>query len=124
MKKTVLFLMLSAVTIGTMAKSPCSSCAVRFVELPYAEGTIYVSVSEGDKNIVLSSVEIEADSVSMQACLCEYIGKNLSVKAFQDLNDNGQLDFDGYGRPTEPCLQAVLTPCEGEKTYTFRLIEY
>lgn len=124
MKKTVLFLMLSAVTIGTTAKSPCSSCVVNFEELPYAEGMLYVSLSEGDNSIALSSVEIEDDSVSMQVCLCKYIGKNLTVKAFQDLNDNGRLDFDGYGRPTEPCLQTVLTPCEGEKTYTFKLIEY
>lgn len=124
MKKSILFLAISAVALTASADDSCSSCSVNFEELPYAEGTLYLSISEGENNVVLKAIEIEADSVSIPVCFCQYIGTPLSVNAFLDLNGNRQLDFDNYGRPTEPCLRDQLTPTKGTKTYVFNLVEY
>lgn len=124
MKKSILFLAISAVALTASADESCSPCSVNFEELPYAEGTLYLSISEGENNVVLKAIEIEADSASIPVCFCQYIGTPLSVNAFLDLNGNRQLDFDNYGRPTEPCLRDQLTPTKGTKTYVFNLVEY
>lgn len=47
----------------------------------------------------------KADSVTTHIDLTGHEGRQLMFQAFQDLNDNRTLDFDNYGRPTEPCLQ-------------------
>lgn len=125
MKKSVLLFTLSAATFTAMAADDaCSPCSINFEQIPYVEGTLYVSVTEGENKVLLEAVEVENDTVSFPVCLCEYNGKTLSVNAFQDLNGNKQLDFDNYGRPTEPCLRDQLTPSTDAKTYPFDLIEY
>lgn len=124
MKKLFLFLAISTVVVTASADDSCSSCSVNFEEIPYSEGTLYLSISEGENNILLKAVDVESDTVSIPVCFSQHIGKTLAVNAFLDLNDNRQLDFDNYGRPTEPCLRDQVTPTEGTKTYTFNLVEY
>ena len=76
--------------------------------LPYAEGTLYIAVLDGDKPIDQKAVAIEADSVSVPVDLSKYAGKEISVNAFQNLNYNQNLDMDQFGRPTEPCVMTTV----------------
>ena len=93
--------------------------------LPYAEGTLYIAVLDGDKPIDQKAVAIESDSVSVPVDLSKYAGKEVSVNAFQDLNDNQNLDMDQFGRPTEPCVMTTVKvndcPCT---TYDIELRQY
>ena len=93
--------------------------------LPYAEGTLYIAVLDGDKPIDQQALAIEADSVSVPVDLSKYAGKEISVNAFQDLNDNQNLDMDQFGRPTEPCVMTTVKvsdcPCA---SYDIELRQY
>ena len=124
MKKSLFPIIFSAMAFVASAESSAPACSIVFEQLPYAEGTLYVSVSDVDEAILLDAVEVQADSVAIPICLCKYHGKQLSVQAFQDLNDNSQLDFDNYGRPTEPCLQTTITPSPDVNVYPLNLVEY
>lgn len=124
MKKSVLILALSAMALTASADDTCTPCTINFEEIPYAEGSLYLSVSDGENNILLKAIEVESDTVSVSACFCQNLGTALSVNAYLDLNGNRQLDFDNYGRPTEPCLRDQLTPAPDTKSYSFHLIEY
>lgn len=121
MKKQILFTAMLVSSAVAIAKNP--ETTMTFGELPYSEGTLYVSIEEG-KNILMKALEIDGDSVSFAADLSEYNGRKISVKAFQDLNDNKQLDIDAFGRPTEPCLQSTFTPAPDRSGYNFRLVQY
>lgn len=95
-----------------------------FNELPYAEGTLLVSVTAGDRNILMEAIEVDSSSVSIPVDFTEFIGLELTVSAFQDLDDNRQLGFDNYGRPTEPCLKTTLTPTADKKVYPLKVVQY
>jgi len=97
---------------------------ITFAELPYAEGTLYVSIEMEGRNIAMKGLEIEGDSATFKADLTDCSGKEISIKAFQDLNGNRKLDMDSYGRPTEPCLQTTFFPASDNSGHTFRLIQY
>lgn len=122
MKKLILLTALLASAASAMAKNSVS--VVTFGELPYSEGTLYVSMEAEGKNILMKALEIEGESVSFGADLSAHYGKKVAVKAFQDLNGNKLLDMDSYGRPTEPCLQSSFTPDADLSEYTFRLVQY
>lgn len=77
--------------------------------LPYSEGTLYIAVMDGNKPIDQKAIEVETDSVKIAVDLNQYVGKEVAVNAFQDLNDNQNLDMDQYGRPTEPCVMTSVT---------------
>lgn len=124
MKKLILLLAAATVCAATFAAECCTSGAFRFYELPFAEGAIYVSVSCGEENILQSAVEVESDTVILPVDLTKWGGKNIEVKAFQDLNDNKTLDFDSYGRPQEPCLQTTATVDSKNPVLEFKLIQY
>ncbi len=102
-----------------------SNCAIlRFDEIPIIEGKLYVSVTCGANNILLSATEVESETVILPVNLSDYVGKEIGIKAFQDLNDNRKLDFDSYGRPTEPCLQTKVTVDSKETVIPLKLIQY
>ena len=122
MRRKVLLMALLISTAGMVAKT--LETGITFKELPYSEGTLYVAVEDDGKNVFMKGMEVEGDSVSFVVDLSGYDGKQLVIKAFQDLNDNRRLDMDTYGRPTEPCLQATFTPDPDHPTHTFRLIQY
>lgn len=122
MKKQILFTAMLVSSAVAIAKNP--ETTMTFGELPYSEGTLYVSIEEEGKNILMKALEIDGDSVSFAADLSEYNGRKISVKAFQDLNDNKQLDMDAFGRPTEPCLKSTYTPAPDRSGYNFRLVQY
>lgn len=122
MKKMMLLAAALISSLGAMAEVN-SECII-FEELPYTEGTLYVSVSDGSDSVLMRAVDVESDCVTIPVCLDSLTGKQLSVNAFLDTNGNRQLDFDSYGRPTEPCLKDRFMPAENVASYSFKLIEY
>ena len=81
---------------------------VKFINLPYAEGTLFVAVNEGDKILDGKVVPVESDEVSVIFQLDKHMGKELLLRAFQDLDESNNIEFDAMGRPTEPVLQTSL----------------
>lgn len=122
MRRQILSMVLLASAAGAWAGT--AQTGIVFNEMPFSEGTLYVAVEDAGKSILMKAVEVEGESVSFDADLPTYDGKQLDVKAFQDLNGNGRLDMDAYGRPTEPCLQTTFTPAADRTIYTFQLIQY
>lgn len=100
------------------------STQLRFPELPFAEGKLFVSVTCGDTMLLAKAVDVEDETLSIPADLSDYSGKEMFVQAFQDLNGNGTLDFDSYGRPQEPCLQTTIVPAGGDSVIDLRLVQY
>ncbi len=97
---------------------------LRFSEIPYTEGKLFVSVTFGETTVLAKALEIQEDSLSLDAELSAFYGKELLVRAFQDLNGNNTLDLDEYGRPTEPCLQTIITPNAERPVIDFQLMQY
>lgn len=119
------FIFFMALAIGVISlRAQEADTSIRFEELPYSEGMLYVSVENDGRPILMKAIEIEGDQVCIGVNLKDCIGEELSIRAFQDLNDNGKLDFDSFGRPSEPCLQDKFVPKADTRSYTFALIEY
>lgn len=78
----------------------------------------------GDTTVLAKAQEIEEETLIIPADLSSCYGKEVQVQAFQDLNGNNTLDFDGYGRPTEPCLQTVITPDVETPVIDLQLVQY
>lgn len=124
MRKTIIMLAAILTGISAAAMNCGNNGAIRFSELPFAEGTLYVSVSCGDEQILQSASEVESDTISFPVDMSKLDGKEIEVKAFQDLNDNKTLDFDSYGRPHEPCLQTKVTVDSANNELDFKLVQY
>lgn len=121
MKKLLFTFALIAICVSVKAKTPAYSIILS--ELPYTEGTIYVSATCGDKELLKVAIEIEEDSIVIPVDFSEAVGKEVSIRAFQDLNDDRQLNFDSYGRPSEPYLQTAVVPKKELGEYKFKLSE-
>lgn len=119
MKKLLLFFALTAICVGAKAETP--PYTITLTELPYSEGTLYVSATCGDKELLKVAIEVEDDSVAIPVDFSESIGKEILIRVFQDLDDDRQIKFDSYGRPAEPFLQTVFTPQKEKRNYNFRL---
>ncbi len=119
MKKLLFILVLIAICIS--AKAENSAYTIIVSELPYTEGTLYVSAACGDKELLKVAIEVEGDSVAIPVDFSEVIDKEVSLRAFQDLDEDKQLKFDNYGRPAEPFLQTKLIPQKGKTNYDFKL---
>lgn len=100
------------------------SHSISFSDLPYEEGTLFVEVNCGDKSLLRTFVEVDKNEVVMPVDLSDYVGCELTVRAFQDLNGNHTLDFDSYGRPQEPCLQTKAKVDKDANMLRFKLIQY
>lgn len=121
MKKLLTIFALIAICVSAKAKTPAHT--ITFSELPYTEGTLYVSATCEDKELVKVAIEVEEDSVTIPVDFSEAVGKEVSIRAFLDLDEDKQLKFDSYGRPAEPCLQAKIVPKEELEEYKFKLTE-
>lgn len=119
MKKLLVIFALIAIYVSAKAETPAYKIILS--ELPYTEGTVYVSATCGDKELLKVAIEVEEDSIVIPVDLSEAIGKEVSILAFQDLDDDKQLKFDSYGRPTEPFLQTKLIPKKETTNYNFKL---
>lgn len=121
MKKLLLIFALIAMCVSAKAATPAYT--ITLSELPYTEGTLYISATCGDKELLKVAIEVEEDSIVIPVDFTEAVGKEVSIRAFQDLDDDKQLKFDSYGRPAEPFLQATIVPKEELKEYKFKLKE-
>lgn len=121
MKKLLTIFALIAICVSAKAKTPAHT--ITFSELPYTEGTLYVSATCEDKELLKVAIEVEEDSVTIPVDFSEAVGKEVSIRAFQDLDEDMQLKFDNYGRPAEPFLQAKIVPKEELEEYKFKLTE-
>ena len=119
MKKLLVIFALIAICVS--AKTGTAAYTIILSELPYTEGTIYVSATCGDKELLKVAIEVEEDSVAIPVDFSEAVGKEVSIRAFQDLDEDNQLKFDSYGRPAEPFLQTKLVPKKETKNYNFKL---
>lgn len=124
MRKIILILAATTACAAAFAEECCNNSVIRLAELPFVEGKLYVSVTCGQDNILQSAVEVESDTVTLPVDLSKWEGKEIEVKAFQDLNDNKTLDFDTYGRPQEPCLQTIATVDSKNPVLEFKLVQY
>ena len=121
MKKLLLIFALIAICVSAKAETPAYSIIIS--ELPYTEGTLYISAICGDKELLKVAIEVEEDSVTIPVDFSKVIGKEVSIRAFQDLDDDKQLKFDSYGRPAEPFLQTTIVPQEELVKYELKLSE-
>lgn len=119
MKKLLFILALIAICSSAKAENPAYTITIS--ELPYTEGTLYVSATCGDKELLKVAIEVEEDSVVIPVDFTDAIGKEVSIRAFQNLDEDKQLKFDSYGRPVEPFLQTKLIPQKGKTNYDFKL---
>lgn len=120
MKKLLFIFTLIAICVS--AKAETAAYKIILSELPYTEGTIYVSATCGDKELLKVAIEVEEDSVTIPVDFSEAVGKEVSIRAFQDLDEDKQLKFDSYGRPAEPFLQTKLIPKKEKADYSFKLV--
>lgn len=97
---------------------------IRFVNLPYAEGTVYLQVKDGNKVIDQKIVEVTSDTLDVAVGFGQSAGKKVRIEAFQDLDGNRSLDFDGYGRPSEPCLQTEVAVSDSTTVICLELKQY
>ena len=119
MKKLLLIFALIAICVSAKAETPAYT--ITFSELPYTEGTLYVSATCGDKELLKVAIEVEEDSIIIPVDFSKSVGKEVSIRAFQDLDEDKQLKFDSYGRPAEPFLQTKLIPKNQTTDYNFKL---
>lgn len=119
MKKLLTIFALIAICVSAKAKTPAHT--ITFSELPYTEGTLYVSATCEDKELLKVAIEVEEDSVTIPVDFSEAVGKEVSIRAFLDLDEDKQLKFDSYGRPAEPFLQTKLIPKKEKADYSFKL---
>lgn len=124
MKRHLIVMATLLLASGAFAEDGGKTSQLRFSELPFVEGKLFVSVTYGDTTVLAKALEIEEESLTIPADLSSYYGKELHVQAFQDLNRNNTLDFDGYGHPTEPCLQTVITPNAETTVVDLQLLQY
>lgn len=124
MMKIPIVISLIAAAITMHASDFKANQQLRFTDLPYSEGKLFVAISCGKDRIQASAIEVESDSVVIPIDLSKYVGKEIKIEAFQDLNENDTLDFDSYGRPKEPCLQTNVTPEAENEVFDFKLIQY
>lgn len=121
MKKLLFIFALIAICVSAKAKTPAYSIILS--DLPYTEGTIYVSATCGDKELLKVAIDVEEDSIVIPVDFSEVVGKEVLIRAFQDLDEDKQLKFDNYGRPAEPFLQVKIVPKEELEEYKFKLTE-
>ncbi len=120
MKKLLFIFALIAICVSAKAKTPAYT--ISFSELPYADGTLYVSATCEDKELLKVAIEVEEDSIVIPVDFSEAVGKDVSIRAFLDLDEDRLLKFDSYGRPTEPFLQTRLIPQKETADYCFKLV--
>ncbi len=119
MKKLLLIFALIAICVSAKSETPVYT--ITLSELPYTEGTLYISATCGDKELLKVANEVEEDTIVIPVDFTEAVGKEVSIRAFQDLDEDKQLKFDSYGRPTEPFLQTKLIPQREITIYNFKL---
>lgn len=123
MKKRTICAFVAPVVMTMAAVASGATARVTFVNLPYAEGRLYVSVTQDDKQLLAKAVEVDSGTVTVAFDSIPAGDAMIMMQAFQDLNGNGNLDFDGYGRPVEPCVRTSM-PVASDGYYQVELKQY
>lgn len=122
MKHLLFIITLLAMSISAMAEP--QACRIIITELPYTEGMVYISAKEGKDEFFRMAIEVDSDFICVPVDFSKVIGKKVFIQAFQDLNEDRQLNFDSYGRPSEPFLQTTVEPKEELEEYRLQLTYY
>lgn len=123
MKKRIICALAFAGAVSMTVLAAEAASVVKVVNLPYAEGCLYISASQDGKQLLAKKLEVDSPTVTVEFDTPPTGDKDIALQAFQDLNGNGSLDFDSYGRPTEPCLRTTL-PVAPDGRYTVELQQY
>jgi len=130
MKFFKLWLIASAILspLFSLAEEPSGNLGetvtINVVNLPFIEGKVYIAVNSGDDMVAGNVIPVESDMVSLTFPAAEYVGTRLQVRAFQDLDESGDLEFESSGKPVEPCIRTEIKIVSGEKSYDIELIQY
>ena len=91
MKKSILLLTAAmTMTFAAHAADTDKTMRLRFTDLPYAEGTLYIAVSCGGEHVMATAIEVSGDSIIIPLDLAGHDDKTVSIQAFQDLNSNSR----------------------------------
>lgn len=123
MKKRIICALAFAGAVSMSMVAAEATSVVKVENLPYSEGCLYISATQDGKQLLAKKVEIDSPTVTVAFDTPPTADKEIALQAFQDLNGNGSLDFDSYGRPTEPCLRITL-PVASDGRYTIELQQY
>lgn len=88
------------------------------------EGTLMIGVGNISHPESMKGAMLKVDNYEMTVEIPNVPLGEICINAFQDMNENFQLDFDGMGRPTEPCLQHSLKFTEDNQTVDVELKIY
>lgn len=124
MKKLFFTIAVISASFSAFAADKCENASIRFVDLPFSEGKLYLAVECDGKNIHISATDIEDGVLTIPLDLSNCRNKVIDIKAFQDLNDNQTLDFDSFGRPEEPCLQTKTSIDSATSCIELRLQQF
>lgn len=80
MKKLLFTFVVAICAMATFAKT--SKQLIKFVELPYTEGTIYLSVNVGDSTVVRQAIEVEDTEMSIPVDFSNLTNLKVFVQAF------------------------------------------
>jgi uncharacterized protein (DUF2141 family) len=93
----------------TLVTPATTSPEVEFYNIKEAKGTLRLAVFENEEHFTARSPAVleKAISINSTANIKVQIpaltaGKTYSIAAFHDLNNNGELDTNMFGIPTEP----------------------
>lgn len=100
MMKHVFFLLLLATITTFNAQS--TDVTIRAIDLPQCHGMLFIQITSGD---VQRFAALPVDTYDVTATIIDVPDGKVKIAAFQDLNDNNNLDLNEMGIPSEPCLQ-------------------
>lgn len=113
----------SQTLIAASAAEERNQIEIHFIDLPYCEGTLYIAINDGDHNLLMTALDIDEETETVSIDLAPGV-RAVSIRAFQDLNSNHDLDFDTFGRPAEPCLDSKIVITPDKSVYEVTLLEF
>jgi uncharacterized protein (DUF2141 family) len=100
-KTLSLAVVLSLLSVG--AAQACTTIEFRNVKpkAGFVMAAVYDSAESYNKK-PMSGLRLAADGATVSHKLCGMEGKQIAISAFQDLNEDGKMNFNIMGMPTEP----------------------
>ncbi len=101
---------IAATTLLTAFISPSLLAAELVVvvdNIKEVQGSLYVSLYNKEASFdsnenAVKRQKVSVDKTTMSVNLGDLPAGEYAVKAYQDVNDNGKIDFSGMGAPSEP----------------------
>ena len=108
MKNYKYILATMSVLIASISPSlMAAELAVAIDNIKEIQGSIYISLYDNETSFqtnenALKRQKISVDKTTILVELGDLPAGEYAVKAYQDVNDNGKIDFSGMGMPSEP----------------------